>query len=229
MTASALRTTRPWVVELIGPAGAGKSTLAGALAARDPRVAAGWSLWGLPRPMLLGSALALTPTFLAAARARRPLRPAEAAHMIRISALHRAVEQAAVGPHRIILMDEGAVFGLTWLEVFFGRNGDAGWAAWRRRAIADWAASLDVLVRVDAPDPVLATRIRTRPQPHMVRHSPEEAIRDFTARFRSAFDRVVGDLRAAGAVKVLRLDTGVAPPADIAVRLGAALEALHEG
>ena len=120
------------VVELVGPAGAGKTTLAQGVSAVDPTVRAGLSLWGLPRAKLLEATLPLLPTFMAAGvLPSRRLQWGEMAQMIRLGALRRVVRDEA-RKHRVILLDEGPVFALSWLDVFFARNGDRA-VAWRRR------------------------------------------------------------------------------------------------
>jgi len=216
------------IVELVGPAGAGKSTLAQHVAARDGRVRTGISVWGLPRTHLLVSAIALLPTIVAAALGGHPLRWAEFAQMVRLGALRRAVRHMARA-HRAIVLDEGPVFALSWLDVFFGRNGDPGYAAWRRRTLAAWARLLDVVVLLDATDPALAHRIRTRAKAHPVKHLADDEIYDFTAGFRRAFERVVTDLAAAGALTVDTLDTEGLPPDLGADRLLTTLETACHG
>jgi nicotinamide riboside kinase len=213
------------IVELAGPAGAGKSTLVQRVIARDARGAAALSIWGLPRLELLRSAIALIPTACRAALGGRPLRLAELAQMMRLDTLRRAVARAA-RRHPVVLLDEGAVFGLSWLEVFFGRNGDPGFAAWRRRSITGWAELLDLVVLVDAADPALAERIRTREKPHPVKHRPDAVIYDFTATFRAAFDHVLKDLRGAGDVRVCGLATDRDHPDGGTANLLAALGSL---
>ena len=152
---------RAVVVELVGPAGAGKTTLARGVTAADSTVRSGLSLWGLPRHRLVRSAVALLPTILGASIRRTPLRAGELAQMIRLGALRHEVEDEAAR-HRVIILDEGPVFALSWLEVFFSRNGDRVPASWRRRVVAEWATLLDVVVFIDACDITLANRIRTR-------------------------------------------------------------------
>ena len=87
------------------------------------------------------------------------LRAGEIAQMVRLGALRRAVRREA-DRHRVILLDEGPVFALSWLDVFFARNGDRVPAAWRQHVVADWSQLLDVVVFIDASDVTLAERIR---------------------------------------------------------------------
>ena len=77
---------RAVVVELVGPAGAGKTTLAEGVSATDTTVLSGLSLWGLPRKDLMRSALALAPVIAAAAvrGSKSRLRAGEIAQMVRL-------------------------------------------------------------------------------------------------------------------------------------------------
>ena len=219
---------RAVVVELVGPAGAGKTTLAQGVSAVDPSVRAGLSLWGLPRPKLLEATLPLIPTFLASAvLPSRRLQWGEMAQMIRLGALRRVV-RAEADKHRVILLDEGPVFALSWLDVFFARNGDRV-VSWRRRAIADWASLLDVVVFIDASDSTLAQRIRTREKEHMVKDRSDEEIYGFAAGFRKAFDRVIAEISKAGHLVVDALRTDRGAQNDNAERLMLALKKRRNG
>src|SRR4051812_5642804 len=71
---SASQKTGSVVVELVGPAGAGKSTLAQNVHRADSDVHVGLSLWGLPRTRLVRGAIALVPTVVMAAMRKRRLR-----------------------------------------------------------------------------------------------------------------------------------------------------------
>ncbi len=220
---------RAVVVELVGPAGAGKTTLAQGVSKQDTSVRAGLSLWGLPRPQLFESAIALTPTIVGAALrgGRTRLKWGEMAQMIRLGALRRVVRREAE-KHRVILLDEGPVFALSWLDVFFARNGDRV-AGWRRRAVADWASLLDVVVFIDASDSTLAQRIRTREKDHMVKDRPDHEIYGFSAGFRKAFDRVVAEISRAGHLVVDALRTDRDPEDETAARLMARLQTRRNG
>src|SRR5262249_46132109 len=118
----------------------------------------------------------------------------------------------------------------SWLDVFFARNGrDRAFDDWRQRTLAAWAGLLDVVVLLDAPDPALAHRIRSRVKPHLVKDRPDAEIYGFTAGFRRAFERVVADLAAAGRLTVDAFPTGDGYPDQHAARLLAGLQrGLHE-
>jgi hypothetical protein len=219
---------RAVVVELVGPAGAGKTTLAKGVTAADATMRSGLSLWNLPRRRLARSALSLMPTIIAAGLNGTPLRAGEIGQMIRLGALRRVVEDEAAR-HRVILLDEGPVFALSWLDVFFSRNGDRVPAAWRRQVVAEWAALLDVVVFIDASDITLADRIRTREKPHLVKGLPDEEIFGFSAGFRRAFERAIAELAQAGHIVVDTLKTDTGPVDENTARLLAKLQGRRNG
>ena len=221
---------RAVIVELVGPAGAGKTTLAEGVSATDRTVLSGLSLWGLPRRDLMRSAMSLAPTIAASALggSKSRLRGGEIAQMIRLGALRRAVWREAQR-HRVLLLDEGPVFALSWLDVFFSRNGDRVPAAWRRRVVSDWSMLLDVVVFIDASDVTLAERIRTREKPHMVKDRSDAEIYGFSAGFRKAFDRVIAEFAKAGHVMVDALNTDRVPVEQSASRLLSRLKQRRNG
>jgi len=217
------------VVELVGPAGAGKTTLAKGVSAVDPSVHAGLSLWGLPRPKLFAATLPLIPRFIASAiLPKRRLQWGVMAQMIRLGALRSVVRDQAT-KHRVIILDEGPVFALSWLDVFFARNGDRVPVSWRRRVVAEWATLLDVVVFIDASDLTLATRIRTREKQHMVKDRPDAEIFGFSGGFRRAFERAIGELKQAGHVVVDSLSTETHPLAEATAQVSARLQQRRNG
>jgi adenylate kinase family enzyme len=219
---------RARLVELVGPAGAGKSTLSRVLPVCDARFQVSRGVWYLPRVWLVVSLFAIVPTLLAALLGGRPLQGRELAQMIRLDALRRHVAWRRRRGRQVIVLDEGPVFALAWLDLNFRRNGDPGWAPWRRRMIGRWGRALDAVVRLDAGDAVLATRIKQRVKAHQVKHAAPEQIAEFTRGFRAAYDRVVGELAARG-VRVAQVATDDGDVTERADRLCRAIrEALDE-
>jgi hypothetical protein len=219
---------RAVIVELVGPAGAGKTTLARGASEVDSTIKSGLSLWGLPKRRLLSSAIALLPTIVSAGVNRSPLTAGEIGQMIRLGALRQVVADEAE-QHRVIILDEGPVFALSWLDVFFARNGDHVPAAWRRRVIAQWAPLLDVVVFIDATDITLAHRIRTRDKPHMVKDLSDAEIFGFSDGFRRAFERTIGELAQAGDLVVDTLSTETGPLDENTARLMSRLKQRRNG
>jgi energy-coupling factor transporter ATP-binding protein EcfA2 len=229
LASAATSAPRQRVVELVGPAGVGKSTLARVLPSADPRIPPALGLWGQPRHRLLASAVRLLPLAAAQAAGGRALRADEFAQMVRLDALHRTVHRLRRRTPGLLFLDEGPVFALAWLAVFHAADGDEGRRRWRREALAHWARTLAIVVRLEAADTSIAERIRGRPKPHMMKHRSSPEIHAFTARFRAAYDDVLGDLTAQGRVTVLDLHTDGDSATEDAARLrGRLAEVLRE-
>lgn len=207
MRASLAVTPTCWVVELIGPAGSGKSTILGALRAYDRGIRDGMGLWGQPTPLLFAGIVALIPTIVAALFEGRPLRSAELGQMIRIEAMRWRVRREARRHRGLLVLDEGPIFGLTWLSVFHGSHRGTARARWRARTQQEWAATLRAVVALDAPDQELARRIRSRNKPHLMKSASDDEIDRFNREFRDAYTAVLDDLRAVSAVPVLPVRT----------------------
>lgn len=175
------------VVELLGPAGCGKSTLLASLRDRTPRVNTEYSIWGQPRIALAATAIRLLPVFMASCVERAPLRPSEFLQMIRVDCLCRRVRQALADPRLSLVMDEGPLFALAWLEVFFGSLPGTQRREWRHESVAEWSGLLGGVIQLDASDAELTRRIRRRRKAHPMKGATDEEIARFSQQFRTAF------------------------------------------
>jgi len=216
------------LVELVGPAGVGKSTLAEALTDARSDIRGDLSLWGQPRLDLLACAIGLLPFAVLSLFSGRPVRPGELMQMIRLAALRRGIARAARAHPPVILLDEGPLFALAWLEVFYAREGDQRRTRWRDRMLDEWTGKLGGVVRLRARDAVLAERIRWRAKPHLVKDQTNPEIFGFTNRFRVAYDQVLDTVSARG-VPILELRTDDGPIVERTARLDAVLVELRDG
>lgn len=199
----------PLIVELVGPAGAGKTALLRAISARDPSVRSGLRIERLQfLPLILWHALALAPAAIDLFAESTRLWWPGMLHLVRLRTLHTALAREARSGSRAIILDEGPLFSLARLTVF--QNADRGHGALTREWRAEltrWTSELDVVVWLDAPDKVLSERIRGRDKQHPVKDGTEDEVTEFLGRFRSAYQGLMDRVRAAGRVRIVQIQT----------------------
>jgi shikimate kinase len=214
---------RAFVAEIVGPAGAGKSTLARALAGRAAGGRAALGVWGLPKRLLLVGALASLPRLAGLCRGGRPAGLEEAKLVVRLEALARRVARES-SRRGLLLLDEGAVFALAKLLT------TGGACETRARELAGRCARmLDAVVWLDAPDAVLARRIRGRDKPHRVKAQSDEEIAAFLARYRESYERVLAEMCAHSDLKIIRLSADGETPGRVAERVLSIVEGAAAG
>ena len=205
---------QPVILEVIGPAGAGKSSLCLLLARRERTTRT--SIWETPQSRLTLDSLCTLPTLAVLSMHTGALPWAEFKHVVRVRNLRRRLHRMP-GSFRLVVLDEGPVFTVTWLLVSGHRRIREGRLEdWWRRRLFEWASDLDLVVALDAADELLAQRIRSRPKAHEIKQKSDEEIYAFLHRFRSAFDLVLTELVRERGTRVLRLsgDRGSQPLAD---------------
>lgn len=196
---------RPIVVELVGPAAAGKTSLLLALHELDPTLRAGLRP---ARHHHWASAVTLGPTFLALHRPYRGLLWKEMKRITYLGTLQRLLHKPALTSLSAVVLDEGAVYMLARLRVLGGERIRTGaFERWWLGAIERWARLLDVVVWLDAPDVILMHRLRSRRQSHSVKGLSDEAICRFLASYRDAYERVMAALTRSQRVRVLVVRT----------------------
>jgi hypothetical protein len=123
-----------------------------------------------------------------------------------------------------MVFDEGPVFALAWLRGF-GHESMRSEAAeeWWRATLREWASVLDAVVVLDAPDSLLAQRIRTRPDSHEVKQASDREISAWMGRFRVALDWVLDGMARHGGPLVLRVTTDQKGPDGLAELVGTAI------
>ncbi len=203
------------VAEIVGPAGAGKSTLTQVLRQRDGTMRTGLSVWGLPPALLCLNAVLSLPRFIGLYRSRGRIRRHEVKLIVRLSALHQLLGRESSKNYRTLLLDEGTIFALVKLLAFSDSgksNGNGNGRsnhldAWTQSLLNRWARRLDAVIWLDAPDEVLAERIRSRSKAHRVKDKTDQEIYDFLARYRDSYERVISELTARHGLKVIRFST----------------------
>jgi hypothetical protein len=212
------------VGELLGPAGAGKTTLLRELSRRDPRIVPG----PLPSrlellPHYARHAALLLPSALRHPGAGLAFQEREARAMTYVRAWQRPVGRLADAGH-CVLMDHGPIFRLAFLREFGSPLARTPrFARWWERALGEWESALDVVIRLDAPDPVLLERVRGREIGHAIKAQSDFDGNLFLRRYRTAFEEVMSRFGPAGPA-VLCFDTSKQGVDEIADAVIEALE-----
>ena len=199
-------TGRGIVVELAGPAGAGKSTLAGLLRGMGTSVTAGPAV-GLVRRVWGLAALAPSLVVARLSSPGRSLTRDELRSLAYLNAWRSRLD--AVGrPAGLVVLDHGPVFRLASL-VMSGppmTRTRAFMRLWERLA-RRWGDLLDVVVWLDAPDAELEQRIRRRAQPHRVKTAAAADVEEFLAGYRAAYRTTLAAVTL-GNARLVELDSG---------------------
>jgi thymidylate kinase len=196
--------SRPIVVEIVGPAGAGKSTVFEGLLRGNENVEPKPILARPPYRSLLARHLASALATLVRLRliGRRTTR-AQVVMMAYLRALPRAIDERGTGRNRFVVFDQGPVYFLTRPSIQHGRL-----AAWWDRSVEIWRHRLDAVVWLDAPDTVLLERINSRSKWHVLKGQPEQEARDVLVKSRAVYEKVLERLDANGdGPLILRFDT----------------------
>lgn len=203
------------VVELAGPAGAGKTTLASALVSEGAQARVGVDS---SRIDLAIGAFSLGPV-LAGARVStsgRGWTKGELRSLVYLMAWHRELASRSSGTY---LLDHGPAFRLAVLAAWGPpMTRTPVFRKWWTRTAQAWGQLLDGVVWLDAPDAVLLERIDSRHRMHRIQNADTETAQAFLARYRAAYDAILVLFREAG-TPVLSIDTSTGTPENLAARV----------
>ena len=208
-------------VEILGVAGAGKSTLATLLGrgagiemasfihARRPSHLV-QIVRGIPRllPILVGG---LT---------RQPRMSWREFKLLVYVTRWRSLLGRRKPDAAVLLFDQGPLYALVRLKAegkpFTTRR---AFESWSEEMLEMWASELTALIFLDAPDAVLWNRINERPQGHGEKGEEAKAGLRFIARYRTSFEDLLRRIKELGGPQVLRFDTSTMTASQIAEKL----------
>lgn len=215
----------PRVVEIIGPAGAGKTTLFKALGDYPEQIRLGYypDVHSTANAFFFAwNGLQLFPCLLRLyRRPSRRLSRRELASLTILKGWPFVLKREEKKTDQVILLDQGPVFMLAEMRKF-------GPEYLKRKAsekfwqvlYCQWANTLDLIVWLDAEDTILMQRIQARPKEHLVKHQSPPVISDFLAGYRRTYEEIVAALGSCSSgPRVLRYDTGMQQSAQIIKQL----------
>lgn len=201
------------VVEVVGPAGAGKTTLARALNQCSERI-----LMRTPPyfrrvrdvPFFIRNTLPSLLTFphLYDSNGSRRLTLHELALVVILSGWQRVLRQTSK-KYQIVILDQGPIFMLAELYAYGPENLKSQSAQkWWGTMCRQWSATLDLVVHLDTLDTHLIERILTRPKGHVIKGKNKPEAFKFLDRYRWAYEQVISMLTAnEDSLRVVRFDT----------------------
>ncbi len=230
MEAQSSQPRLPRLIEIVGPAGAGKSTICKTLAGASQRI----HLGNFPdvrnitdSPFFAWNGLRTIPGMLRLpGNSNRRISPREFAWLSILNGWPRLLQKQIDTHHQTVVLDQGPVYLLTELCAFGPDNLRNRPPERSLQALyARWARMLDAIVWLDAPNTVLAQRIRGRKKEHIVKGQSAATVFAFIDQFRAAYARTLSLLAAENSdFRVLVFDTDQQIPdqitADLLVEFG---------
>lgn len=203
------------VVEFVGLAGSGKTTLMAALSAQDVDIRVISDL-EIRDPSHLPIFAGHVPFMLSLLRQRpsseRAVNWDEMKSLLYLETWPTRLEPQTRHAGKVILLNHGPIFKLATLQAFGPASlQDQDRASWWTTVFEQWAATLDLIVLLEAPEDILIQRINTRRQRHAVKGRSETEASVFLARYQQGYDWAVAKLSAHGGPALLRYDTGQLP------------------
>ena len=211
MTVGHTTARKPLIMELVGPAGAGKTTLSRTLSHRSSAIQIGSEI-ELRKfkyiPIFLTIAISLLPFFLLQFLHGQKFSWDEIKYLVYLKGWSEVLKQEARRKDAAVLLDHGPVFKLATLHEFGPEKlRSARFEEWWDAMFKQWASTLDIVVWLDAPDSVLENRINSRDQRHLVKGKSEQEAARFLARYRKSYEQTLAKLKTHGGPFLLQFDT----------------------
>ena len=167
------------IIELAGPAGVGKSTITKALSKSNGNIQIGT----VPNirnvrdlSFFLWNTISLMPVFFNIYRNKKQasFTRRQLVNMAVLAGWHRRLRALDSQDGRVIILDQGPVHILSDLLRFGPQNLPSVTPRWWNNTCQVWAHTLNIVICLDAPDPVLMNRIRSRAKNHGCKNETDD-------------------------------------------------------
>jgi shikimate kinase len=198
-----------FIIEIVGIAGAGKTTLCQFLKQRNKRI----EFRFLPHkliylPFLIRTLIVWLPVYFCNCHNDRWLTWKEVKIMGYLDTWISYLKKRALRRNIICVLEPGSVYWLAALRKFgpqFVREKKC--AKWWDEKLQNWRKALNLIVWLDAPDEVLIQRVKNRKEWHEAKDKPVQAVLEEFSRLREEYSRIVNLMIAEGGPQMLNFRT----------------------
>lgn len=183
----------PRIIEIVGLAGTGKSTLVKCMRQRNPEIRVfplpkTWILWSLMKRSFLWM-----PLWLQSLQRRNGFTREELISIGCIDAwLTYLQRRTSVGTATAVL-DPGSVYWLTKLQ---GLTSRSAYQRWWEHKFEQWALGLDVIVWLDAPEELCLQRALAREEGHPAKRMTQQRVLERFRALRASYERIISKMAA---------------------------------
>jgi len=230
LVAGALPRTKKPVIEIVGPAGAGKTTLVRALRERCVDVQPNVRITRLRYLQFLVSiGASFLPVFVLRYPRGRWFTWREIRSMVYLKAWHHVLADRSLRADVVTVMDHGPIYRLAVLHEFGPEITCSGvYRRWWEHVLQEWLATLDSIVWLDAPDEILLERVRSRNVWHTLKEKPGEDAHEFLRRYRKCYEYIVARMAEGGGPQPQCFNTHEMSVPEIADAVLANLESMNQ-
>ena len=203
------------IAEIVGVAGTGKTTITQAIGHQRRDIQANYVLkWRYVLPAYYARVVLAVPKYLFYYRGKEQVLWPVIRWMTYLDILHQAL--ARQNGDRRILLDQGPVYWLTYLQAFGSIGINDGWfTQWWTRSLESWSTVLDVIYYLDCDDEILLERIQKRTKKHRLQELSDPEARKFLASYREGYQEVISRLNAKDGPRVRHFSTDRESPDQI--------------
>ncbi len=199
------------IVEIVGLAGVGKSSLASVLLALDPSMVEGRRISVkeiVQSPFLLNRVLKTIPQLSWQMRCGDRPTVQVTKDFVYANTWDHVLREQASASKSCVLVDQGPIFKLATLHGFgpeILRKEHSRW--WWDRTFDRWTDSLSTIVHVVAPEDILGNRVRRRSKFHVLKQMDAKQQSEFFLIYRNSFEFVINEFRERKKVSVINIDS----------------------